>query len=131
VANIRGTSIIINITLTIIDFLGERQHLEETISTLRFATRVLCVQTNPRTNIQYDPVALLKKQETEIAKLKQELAMHDTLVNRKNISYEPYTEAQKVELRRQIKSYLDDEIEELDVWFHLKLHYYVGIQTLF
>lgn len=89
--------------------------MEETISTLRFATRVLCVQTNPRTNIQYDPVALLKKQEVEIMKLKQELAMHDTLVNRKNISYEPFTEAQKVELRRQIKSYLDDEIEELEV----------------
>lgn len=50
------------------------------MSTLRFATRMMCVASEPAVNELYDPVVLVKKLEREIQHLKNELAMHDTLV---------------------------------------------------
>ncbi|RKP21144.1 hypothetical protein ROZALSC1DRAFT_27429 [Rozella allomycis CSF55] len=70
----------------------EKAHLEETISTLRFATRMMNVTTSPIENIQDDPTvklynvfkkALIKKYERIIKELKQELLMHDAMANRK------------------------------------------------
>ena len=60
---------------------GEAQQIEETISTLRFATRMMCISIEAAVNEFYDPVLVVKKLEKEIAHLKQELAMHDTLVS--------------------------------------------------
>ena len=60
----------------------EPEHLEETISTLKFASRMMKVSNDPVVNVQQDPKLLLKKYEKEIRDLKQELAMHDTLANR-------------------------------------------------
>ena len=42
-----------------------------------------------------DPSLLIKKYEKEIKELKQELAMHDTLINRGRVTYEPYTSEQQ------------------------------------
>jgi kinesin family protein 6/9 len=39
----------------------ERDHLEETISTLKFAGRMMKVANDATVNIQLDPVLLLKK----------------------------------------------------------------------
>jgi kinesin family protein 6/9 len=58
---------------------------------------------------------MLKKYEREIKELKQELQMHDTLNNRTHIQYEPYSESQRQELQQRIKSYLEDEEDELEV----------------
>lgn len=66
-------------------------HLEETISTLKFASRIRKVTNEATVNVKLDPQILLKKYEREIRDLKQELAMHDTLANRGRINYEPYT----------------------------------------
>ena len=60
---------------------GEAQQIEETISTLRFATRMMCISIEAAVNEFYDPVLVVKKLEKEIAHLKQELVMHDTLVS--------------------------------------------------
>lgn len=76
----------------------EPDHLEETISTLKFATRMMKVSNDPVINIQLDPQLLLKKHEKEIRDLKQELAMHDTLANRGRIQYDPYTPEQQYEI---------------------------------
>ena len=57
------------------------------ISTLRFACRMMCVAIEPAKNEQYDPVLLVRKLEKEIRALKQELAMHDTLVSIKASKY--------------------------------------------
>ena len=43
-------------TIMVANMWGEKQHLEETISTLRFATRMMCVTNTPVVNIQYDPM---------------------------------------------------------------------------
>lgn len=102
-------------TLMIANIRTEKEHIEETISTLRFATRMMCVSNSPVVNVQFDPLALIKKYENEVKELKQELAMHDTLSNRSHVQYEPLTEAQKYELQRQVKAFLDSEEEELEV----------------
>ena len=72
----------------------EPDHLEETISTLKFASRMMKVSNEASLNIHLDPALLLKKQEKEIRELKQELAMHDTLANRGRIVYDPYSPEQ-------------------------------------
>ena len=102
-------------TLMIANIWGEREHIEETISTLRFATRMMCVSTNPEINVQYDPAALIKKYEKEIRDLKQELSMHDTLSNRSHVQYEPYTEAQKYELTKSVRAYIENEAQEIEI----------------
>jgi kinesin family protein 6/9 len=102
-------------TLLIANIWGEEEHIEETISTLRFATRMSCVSTNPQMNVQYDPLALLKKYEREIRELKMELSMHDTLSNKSHVQYEPFSETQKLELMKGIRGYVDGEVDEIEV----------------
>ncbi|KXS15145.1 kinesin-domain-containing protein [Gonapodya prolifera JEL478] len=102
-------------TLVIACIWGERQHIEETVSTLRFASRMMCVTNTPTVNVQYDPMALIKKYEKEVKDLRQELAMHDTLANRSHAQYEPMSESQKFELQKQVKNYLDHDNEDLEI----------------
>jgi len=102
-------------TLMIANIWGEKQHLEETISTLRFATRMMCVSNTPVLNVQFDPMALIKKYEREIRDLKQELSMHDTFSNRSQVQYEPYSENQRSELERVIRGYIENEADEIEI----------------
>jgi len=102
-------------TLMIANIWGVKEHIEETISTLRFGTRMMCVSNTPVVNVQYDPMALIKKYEREIKELKHELSMHDVLNSKLNIQYEPYTDNQKYELRKQIKTYIENENEEIPI----------------
>jgi hypothetical protein len=93
----------------------EEHHLEETISTLRFAQRMMLVQNDLSVNIQLDPTILLKKYERQIKDLKLELAMHDTLVGRGRISYEPYTPEQQYEQQQIAIKYLKGDLEDIDI----------------
>lgn len=45
-------------TLMIANLRCEKQHLDETIATLRFATRMMCVQTTPVVNVHIDPMVI-------------------------------------------------------------------------
>lgn len=102
-------------TVMIANIWGQKEHIEETIATLRFATRMMCVSIAPQVNIEYDPFALVKKYEKEIKELKQELSLHDSLANRSLIQYEPFTESQKMDLTKQIKNYIENESDEIQV----------------
>jgi len=93
----------------------EPSNLEETISTLKFATRMTKVSNEATINVHLDPQVLLKKYEREIKELKQELAMHDTLGNRGRINYEPYTPDQQYLQQQIAKKYLNGEIEDIDI----------------
>lgn len=75
-------------------------HIEETISTLKFATRMMKVKNEASVNIMVDPTLAIKRYEKEIRDLKQELAMHDTLANRGRVNYETYSaeELQKIRM---------------------------------
>ena len=85
-------------TLMVANIWLEPAHLEETISSLKFATRMMHVANEASINIHADPQLLIKKYEGEIRNLKQELAMHDTLANRGRINYDPYTPEQQYEI---------------------------------
>ncbi|OWK02710.1 KIF9 [Cervus elaphus hippelaphus] len=58
---------------------GEAAQLEETLSSLRFASRMKLVTTEPAINEKYDAERMVKNLEKELALLKQELAIHDSL----------------------------------------------------
>ena len=93
----------------------EASHLEETISTLRFASRMTKVQNETSVNIQLDRQLLLKKYEREIRDLKLELAMHDTLAGRGRISYEPYTVEQQYEVQKVAENYLNGKEDDIEI----------------
>lgn len=102
-------------TMMIANIWGEANQLEETVSTLRFATRMMCIPIEPAVNQFYDPVLVVKKLEKEITHLKQELTMHDTLANRSQINYEPLSDSQLSEIDHQVRRYLDGTLDELDI----------------
>jgi kinesin family protein 6/9 len=102
-------------TVMVANIWPESSHLEETASTLRFATRMMRVINEPTINVHLDDKMLLKKYEREIKDLKQELAMHDTLAGRSRVQYEDYTPDEQRELEVQVKSYLEGDTPQLEV----------------
>lgn len=105
-------------TLMIACIWGESSHLEETISTLRLASRMMKVENETSTVETIDSNTLIKKQAKLIKALKQELLMHDALVERTGIGYEPYTPEQQLSIRKVLESYVDsNEIEEEEILF--------------
>jgi kinesin family protein 6/9 len=99
-------------TLMIANIWPEPDHLEETISTCKFASRMMRVANQATININQDPTILIKKYEREIRDLKQELAMHDTLANRGSINYD--TEASERDQYQLAKQFLTGEIDDID-----------------
>jgi len=102
-------------TVMVANIWPESSHLEETASTLRFATRMMRVTNEPTINVHLDDKMLLKKYEREIKDLKQELAMHDTLAGRSRVQYEDYNPDEQRELEVQVKSYLEGDTPQLEV----------------
>ncbi|XP_065889212.1 kinesin-like protein KIF9 isoform X2 [Dysidea avara] len=102
-------------TLMIANIWGEVAQMEETISTLRFASRMMCVSNEPVQNVLQDPVLLVQQYERELDALRQELAMHDVLANRASVSYEPFTEGEKEDIQRQVRQYLDGTLTEIEI----------------
>uniref|UniRef100_A0A8C4XAB8 Kinesin-like protein n=1 Tax=Erpetoichthys calabaricus TaxID=27687 RepID=A0A8C4XAB8_ERPCA len=45
-------------TVLVANIYGDVDHMEETLSTLRFATRMKCIRTDPAVNEHYDPVVI-------------------------------------------------------------------------
>jgi len=102
-------------TLLLATIWGEKVHLDETLSTCRFAQRMMRVQNTPQANIHQDPALLLRKYEREIKQLKQELAMHDTLSGRSRIPYDEYNEDQRAALRTEVEEYLEEKKEDIEL----------------
>lgn len=93
----------------------EAKMMEETASTLRFATRMMRVSNEATINVHLDPQLLIRKYERMIKELKQELAMHDTLSGRSRVQYEDYSPDEQRELEQKVSQYLDGEIQEIEV----------------
>ena len=64
----------------------------------------------------------MKNLEKELVLLKRELAMHDTLANRSQVTYEPLSEQQRYETRQQVRAYLDGKSDDIDVRFRRLIH---------
>merc|ERR1719502_26416 len=102
-------------TLLIATIWGEKAHLDETLSTCRFAQRMMRVQNTPSSNVHQDPALLLKKYEREIKQLKQELTMHDTLSGRSRVVYDEYSDDQRGALRTEMEEYLEGKKEDIEL----------------
>lgn len=94
---------------------GERHHLEETISTLRLAQRMMKVTNTISVNVDVDPMVLVKKYEKQIKDLKQELMMHDALTGeRSGVQYDEYTPEQRDELALNVRRFIEAPEEKED-----------------
>jgi len=102
-------------TLLIANIWGEKVHLDETLSTCRFAQRMMRVQNTPNANVHQDPALLLKKYEREIKQLKQELTMHDTLSGRSRVVYDEYNDDQRGALKTEMEEYLEGRREDIEL----------------
>eukprot|EP00854_Cymbomonas_tetramitiformis_P012243 gene12243-14456_t len=97
-------------TIMIANIWGESAQLEETLSTCKFAQRMTRVANDATVNFRQDAEMLVKKYEREIRELKQELAMHDSFSSRSGVSYDKYSEGQRVELRSMVKIFLEETV---------------------
>lgn len=103
-------------TRLIANISAEGRNLEETVSTLRFATRMMRVSTKATVNEVIDPLALVQVLQKQVRDLKQELAMHDTLANRgAPVHYDPYTPEQQAEVAALVRAYVSGIVPEIDV----------------
>lgn len=103
-------------TLMIACIYGEDAHLEESVSTLKLASRMMRVQNETSTVETIDSAALIKKQARIIKALKQELLMHDALVERTGVTYEPYTPELQQQMGNMLERYVEaPEAEEEEV----------------
>ncbi|XP_035172011.1 kinesin-like protein KIF9 [Oxyura jamaicensis] len=102
-------------TVLVANICGEALHVEETLSSLRFAARMRWITTEPVINVTCDPEETVRALEKEIILLKQELAMHNNLVNRPLVTYDPLTDVQIAEIKSQIHKYLQGAIDEIDI----------------
>ncbi|CAJ1082581.1 kinesin-like protein KIF9 isoform X2 [Xyrichtys novacula] len=102
-------------TVLVANIFGEAAQIEETLSTLRFAGRMKCVQTKPVINEHVDPAAQIKKLQKEVDLLKEELSKCNTLVGKQRITYEPLSEAQLAEIKSQVQRYLEGSLQEISI----------------
>nr|CAB3259115.1 kinesin-like protein KIF9 [Phallusia mammillata] len=102
-------------TTLIANVYGDAAQLEETISTLRFAMRMMCVPVQAAVNDHYDPWLLVRELESEIKQLKQELAMHNTLANRSQVNYGVLSDGQIADIKKQVRLFLEGKTSEIDV----------------
>ncbi|KAK7170235.1 hypothetical protein R3I94_000470 [Phoxinus phoxinus] len=100
-------------TVLVANIYGEGAQIEETLSTLRFATRMKCVKTKPLINEHVDLVLQVQRLEKEIQFLKEELSMCNKLTNR--VSNEILSETQVEEARRQVQRYLSGSPVEIPI----------------
>ncbi|GIL43450.1 hypothetical protein Vafri_920 [Volvox africanus] len=79
---------------------------DETVSTCRFAQRMMRVTCEVSANVMQDSSARVRQLERQVADLQQELAMHDAMVMRSGVQYTPYNETQRTELRTRVLDFL-------------------------
>ena len=103
------------LTYMIANVWPEARHMEETVSTLRFSSRMMNVTVEPAVNEIIDPMRMMQKLDNEVKVLRQELAMHDTLVNRKAQSYEPLSEHQLYEIENQCRRFIEGNLDDIEI----------------
>merc|ERR1719324_1346044 len=86
---------------------GEAQQLEETVSTLRLAQRMMRVTNEASVNYEIDPRQQVKKLERDVRELKQELKLHDALAGRSGVYYDEYTPEAQAQMAQTARKYVD------------------------
>ena len=84
-------------------------HAEETVSTCRFASRVMTLTTKAVVNESRDPRVLAAKYERKCEELKRELAARDTFANRAPVNYGEMGEVERRELEDLVVTFLETD----------------------
>ncbi|KAG8138617.1 hypothetical protein E2320_001432 [Naja naja] len=84
------------------------------VSPLTSWKRMKWVTTQPVVNEKIDSERMVKNLEKEVLYLKEELAMHNSLLNRPTVTYEPLNDIQITEINSQVRRFLEGTIDELD-----------------
>jgi len=90
-------------------------HLDQTISTLKFATRMQMVKNKPTVNESSKSGVGSAKLLRQIKQLKEELAFHDIVSGRVAVMYEQPTPRDMQKVKDQIFAYIEDEGAEMEV----------------
>jgi kinesin family protein 6/9 len=96
-------------------------HIDETLSTLRFATRMMRVKTTPVRETaggamtDAERARLVAAFEREISALKTELALHDAMVGRWGVHYGPVTAGEMDAIRGIVDRFVAGEADEVEV----------------
>uniref|UniRef100_A0A9L0RVL0 Kinesin-like protein n=1 Tax=Equus caballus TaxID=9796 RepID=A0A9L0RVL0_HORSE len=101
--------------INLVDLAGSERLGKSGLSSLRFASRMKLVTTEPAINEKYDAERMVKNLEKELVLLKQELAIHDSLANRSLVNYDPMDEIQIAEINSQVRRYLEGTLDEIDI----------------
>eukprot|EP00775_Hariotina_reticulata_P005321 gene5321-5556_t len=104
-------------TVMIANVWPQPEFAEETASTLRFASRVRCLETEAVVNESSDPTLALAKAERQVKELRQELAMRDMLSGRGRVVYDDLSEREQLDLQQLVARYLTGaaDLEELPI----------------
>ncbi|CAL8321829.1 unnamed protein product [Boreogadus saida] len=102
-------------TVLVANIYGEETHMDETLSTLRFASRMKSVKSQPSINQHVDPALEVKRLQKEVETLRDELSIQNLLVNGGGARYQPLSEAQQAELQDQVQRYLEGSLEAISV----------------
>ncbi|TSK82187.1 Kinesin-like protein KIF9 [Bagarius yarrelli] len=102
-------------TVLVANVYGEAEQIDETLSTLRFATRMKCVRTEPTVNKHIDPALQIQRLQKEIEILKHELSFHNTLADKAAVTYEEMSEAQLAVVKGEVQKYLAGTLDEISM----------------
>ena len=92
----------------------DEAHAEETISTCRFASRVMTLRTRAVVNESKDPRVLAAKYERRCEELMRELAARDTFAGKAPVNYGPMGELERRELEDVVRLFLETENANAD-----------------
>ena len=76
---------------------------------------MMCVPAEPTVNEVIDPMKAIENYKRENKHLREELAVHDKLLNRHGASYEPLTDQQLHEIDNQCRKFVDGSLDEIEV----------------
>ena len=103
-------------TTMIANIWPEETNLEETVSTLKFATRMMKVQTDATINTVIDPATHIKQLQRQITELKAELHMQNQLVGKSHIVYEGEVgEDERFEMEKTVRAFVANQQPEIAV----------------
>ncbi|KAL6762937.1 P-loop containing nucleoside triphosphate hydrolase protein [Haematococcus lacustris] len=88
-------------TVMVANIWGEASQLDETLSTCRFAQRMMRVSCEVTPNVTEDSSARVKQLQRQVQELQAELALHDSMSGRQSVAYAAYTDQQRDTLREQ------------------------------
>ncbi|NXC30823.1 KIF9 protein, partial [Campylorhamphus procurvoides] len=102
-------------TVLVTNICGDAAHVEDTLSSLRFASRMRWIRAEPVPNITLEQEVSVKAWEDEINLLRRELALQDVLANRPCVLHKPLSSTQRVAIKSQVYKYLRGATRRIDI----------------